>query len=57
MEISSPLTNGHPPVTLTDRTNHCPYSLGGIDSGGMEQPAWNPKTGTFFVSIPQLLGG
>jgi hypothetical protein len=23
----------------------------------MEQPAWNPTTGTFFVSIPQLSGG
>jgi hypothetical protein len=22
----------------------------------MEQPAWNPTTGTFFVSIPQLAG-
>jgi hypothetical protein len=22
----------------------------------MEQPAWNPKTGTFFVSIPALAG-
>src|SRR5262245_57347003 len=23
----------------------------------MEQPAWNPTTGTFFVSIPKLSGG
>jgi hypothetical protein len=34
-----------------------PTSQGGIDAGGMEQPAWDPKTGTFFVSIPQLCGG
>jgi hypothetical protein len=34
-----------------------PPGQGGIPQGGMEQPAWNPKTGTFFVSIPQLSTG
>jgi hypothetical protein len=53
-------TNGHPPVTLTpplpDNKITVPQSQGGIDGGGMEQPAWNPTTKTFFVSIPQLAG-
>jgi hypothetical protein len=61
--------NGHPPVTLTGAPPPgnqiaVPANLGGIFpptppgvSGGMEQPAWNPTTGTFFVSIPQLSGG
>jgi hypothetical protein len=36
-----------------------PTSMGGIAAGGMEQPAWNPKTTAgpaFWVSIPQLAG-
>src|SRR4051794_12605304 len=54
--------NGHPPVTLIGAPPPgnqiaIPTSLGGIPGGGMEQPAWNPTTGTFFVSIPQLSGG
>jgi hypothetical protein len=55
-------TNGAPPVTLqtfgTPPSNQItvPASQGGISQGGMEQPAWNPTTGTFFVSIPQLAG-
>jgi hypothetical protein len=49
-------TNGHPPVTLTVSPITVPASQGGIPGGGMEQPAWNPTTGTFFVSIPQLAG-
>jgi hypothetical protein len=49
-------TNGHPPVTLTVSPITVPASQGGIAAGGMEQPAWNPQTGTFFVSIPQLAG-
>jgi hypothetical protein len=61
--------NGRPPVTLTGAPPPgnqitVPANLGGIFpptppgvSGGMEQPAWNPTTGTFFVSIPQLSGG
>ncbi|MGE0257455.1 MAG: PEP-CTERM sorting domain-containing protein [Alphaproteobacteria bacterium] len=48
--------NGHPPVALTTTPITVPAALGGIPGGGMEQPAWNPQTGTFFVSIPQLAG-
>ena len=47
-------TNGHPPVTLSVSPITVPASQGGIAAGGMEQPAWDPKTGTFFVSIPAL---
>ena len=44
-------TNGMSPVTL----QVSPITVPGQPSGGgMEQPAWNPKTGSFFVSIPQL---
>ncbi len=50
-------TSGHPPVALTTSPIFVPVSLGGIAAGGMEQPAWNPNTGTFFVSIPQLATG
>jgi hypothetical protein len=55
-------TNGHAPATLIGAPPPgnqiaVPASLGGIPGGGMEQPAWNPTTGTFFVSIPQLSGG
>jgi PEP-CTERM motif len=51
-------TNGTSPVTLLNPPGHItvPIGQGGIDSGGMEQPAWDPITGTFFVSIPQLAG-
>jgi hypothetical protein len=57
-------TNGTSPVTLTfpngppnmfpNNQITVPVNLGGIPDGGMEHPAWNPLTGTFFVSIPQL---
>jgi hypothetical protein len=50
-------TNGTSPVTLFKTPITVPTSQGGINGGGMEQPAWNPSTGTFFVSIPQLSGG
>jgi len=51
-------TNGHPPVALTTSPITVPAAQGGIAAGGMEQPAWDPKTGTFFVSIPALgVGG
>jgi hypothetical protein len=43
--------NGAPPVSISVTNITIP---GQPASGGMEQPAWNPKTGTFFVSIPQL---
>jgi hypothetical protein len=49
-------TNGHAPVTLSVSPITVPPGQGGINGGGMEQPAWNPTTGTFFVSIPQLAG-
>jgi hypothetical protein len=45
-------TNGTSPVTLFKSPITIP---GQPAAGGMEQPAWDPKTGTFFVSIPQLL--
>jgi hypothetical protein len=59
--FSTSTTNpGHPapgqPVTLSVSPITVPASQGGIPGGGMEQPAWNPTTGTFFVSIPQLAG-
>jgi hypothetical protein len=47
-------TNGHAPAALTVSPITVPASQGGINLGGMEQPAWNPHTGTFFVSIPAL---
>jgi hypothetical protein len=49
-------TNGSSPVTLFKSPITVPASQGGINGGGMEQPAWDPNTGTFFVSIPQLAG-
>jgi hypothetical protein len=52
---------GHLPVTLTNTPITVPASQGGINGGGMEQPAWNPLTtggASFWVSIPQLgIGG
>jgi len=51
-------TGGHPPVTLGASPIPVPTIQGGFANGGMEQPVWNPNTGTFFVSIPQLsIGG
>jgi WD40 repeat protein len=51
-------TSGHPPVTLNPAIPNnkitVPAGQGGIMAGGMEQPAWDKFTGTFFVSIPQL---
>jgi hypothetical protein len=49
-------TNGGPPVALTTGHITVPAGQGGIAGGGMEQPVWNPNTGTFFVSIPALAG-
>ena len=49
-------TDGHSPAALTIRPIAVPAGQGGIDGGGMEQPAWNPNTGTFFVSIPRWPG-
>jgi hypothetical protein len=51
-------TNGTSPVTLFKSPITVPAGQGGINNGGMEQPAWDPNTKTFFVSIPQLgVGG
>jgi hypothetical protein len=44
------------PATLIASHITVPTSQGGIAAGGMEQPAWDPNTGTFFVSIPALAG-
>jgi PEP-CTERM motif len=44
-------TNGTSPVTLFKSPITIP---GQPAAGGMEQPVWNPNTGTFFVSIPVL---
>ena len=51
-------TSGPPgsPATLIASHITIPASMGGITAGGMEQPAWDPNTGTFFVSIPALAG-
>jgi hypothetical protein len=46
--------NGAPPVSISVPNITIP---GQTQQGGMEQPAWNPKTGTFFVSIPTFSGG
>ncbi len=44
-------TNGTAPVALLKSPITVP---GQPAAGGMEQPAWDKNTGTFFVSIPQL---
>src|ERR1700730_18259805 len=55
--------NGHPQVHLqtfgTPPSNQIivPTGQGGFAGGGMEQPAWNPNTKSFFVSIPKLTTG
>jgi hypothetical protein len=53
--------NGHPQVHLTISPITIPANLGGIDGGGLEQPAWNPQTTTmggpsFWISVPKLAG-
>jgi len=46
------------PATLLNPPGHItvPTSQGGIPGGGLEQPVWNPNTGTFFITVPQLAG-
>jgi hypothetical protein len=46
-------TSGHPPVALSVSPITIP---GQIASGGLEQPVWNPNTGTFFISVPTFNG-
>lgn len=41
------------PVTIAHTNISIP---GALPTDGMEQPVWNPKTGTFFVSIPAFAG-
>jgi hypothetical protein len=45
-----------PPNAIPNNKITVPTSQGGINAGGMEQPAWNPQSTTpsFWVSIPQL---
>ena len=46
-------TGGTSPVTIS----HTGISIpGAAASDGMEQPVWNPNTGTYFVSIPAFNG-
>jgi hypothetical protein len=46
---TTPVSIGHGPVSI-------PAAQGGIPGGGLEQPVWNPTTGTFFISVPALAG-
>jgi hypothetical protein len=48
------------PANLLNPPGHIvvPAAQGGIAGGGLEQPVWNPNTGTFFITVPQLgVGG
>jgi hypothetical protein len=49
-------TNGHAPAALSISPITVPASQGGIAGGGLEQPVWNPNTGTFFITVPALAG-
>jgi hypothetical protein len=44
-------------ASLAPTTAHGNITIPGqVPSGGMEQPVWDPHTGTFFVSIPSFNG-
>jgi hypothetical protein len=46
-------TNGTSPVTLS----HSPIVIpGAANTDGLEQPVWNPNTGSFFISVPAFNG-
>jgi PEP-CTERM motif len=46
-------TNGTSPVSIA----HSPISIPGAGpTDGLEQPAWNPNTGSFFISVPSFNG-
>jgi len=46
-------TNGTSPVTIA----HSPIKIpGAANNDGLEQPVWNPNTGTFFISVPAFNG-
>lgn len=46
-------TNGHPPVSIGHTNITIP---GAANTDGLEQPVWNPNTGTFFISVPAFNG-
>src|SRR6266481_8842714 len=46
-------TNGHNPVSIAHTPIVIPLA-GPTD--GLEQPVWNPNTGTFFISVPSFAG-
>jgi len=46
-------TNGTSPVAIA----HTPIIIPGAGpTDGLEQPVWNPNTGTFFISVPSFAG-
>jgi WD40 repeat protein len=49
-------TNGTSPVSIAHSPIVVPSAQGGIPGGGLEQPVWNPSTGTFFITVPALAG-
>jgi hypothetical protein len=46
-------TNGHSPVTIFKTGITIP---GAAANDGLEQPVWNPNTGSFFISVPAFAG-
>jgi hypothetical protein len=48
-------TNGGPPVSIA-HTNINTLGVGGSLNDGLEQPVWNPNTGSFFISVPSFNG-
>jgi WD40 repeat protein len=46
-------TNGTSPVSIA----HSPIVIpGAANADGLEQPVWDPNTGSFFISVPQFGG-
>jgi hypothetical protein len=50
------LINATTPISNASLQNSPILVPGQVASGGMEQPVWNPNTGTWFVSIPSFNG-
>ena len=46
-------TNGTAPVSIAHTNISIP---GAAPSDGLEQPVWNPNTGSFFISVPSFNG-
>jgi hypothetical protein len=46
-------TNGSSPVSIAHTHITIP---GAANTDGLEQPVWNPNTGTFFISVPSFNG-